>query len=35
MRTVQHHEQRVELQLDTLVVLLEQRNQQQSDCYPA
>jgi hypothetical protein len=35
VRTVQHHEQRVELQLDTLLVLPEQRNQQQSDRYPA
>jgi hypothetical protein len=35
MRTVQHHEQRVELQLDTLGVLLEQRSWQQSDRYPA
>ena len=35
MRAVQHHEQRVELQLDTLLVLPEQRNQQQSDRYPA
>jgi hypothetical protein len=35
VRTVQHHEQRVELQLDTLAVLPEQRNQQQSDRYPA
>ncbi len=36
MRAVQHHEQRVELQLDTLLVLPEQRwQQQQSDRYPA
>jgi|GEM_PF-2476081 len=42
MRAVQHHEQRVELQLDTLVVLPEQqtpwsaeRTPQQSDRYPA
>jgi hypothetical protein len=35
VRTVQHHEQRVELQLDTLLVLPEQRNPQQSDRYPA
>ncbi|MET3451903.1 hypothetical protein ABIC61_002174 [Curtobacterium sp. 1544] len=35
MRAVQHHEQRVELQLDTLLVLPEQRSEQQPDRYPA
>jgi len=35
MRAVQHHEQRVELQLDTLHVLPEQRSEQWSDRYPA
>ncbi|ROP74965.1 hypothetical protein EDF19_1054 [Curtobacterium sp. PhB115] len=35
MRAVQHSEQRVELQLDTLVVLPEQQREQQSSSYPA
>lgn len=35
MRAVLHNEERVELQLDTLLVLPEQRSQQQSDRYPA
>ncbi len=35
MRAEQHPEQWVELQLDALVVLLDQRNEQQSDRYPA
>lgn len=36
MRTVHHEERRVELTLDTLLVLREQRKQRkQSDRYPA
>lgn len=35
MRTVQHQEHRVELQLATLLVLPGERNPQQSDPYPA